>query len=59
MTIFVSKVLSLTLSEVALRVINERSYIFHILRFFIQMGNILSGKFVPTYNINACVLECI
>ena len=38
MTIFVNKVLSLTLSDVALRIINERSYIFHILRFLIQMG---------------------
>lgn len=59
MTIFVNKALSLTLSEVALRIINEGSYIFHILRFLIQMGNILSGKFVPTYNIDVCVLECI
>lgn len=57
MTIFVNKVL--TLSDVALRIINERSYVFHILRFLIQMGNLLSGKFVPTYNINVCLLECI
>ena len=38
MTIFVNKVLSLTLSDITLRIINEKSYLFHILRFLIQMG---------------------
>ena len=45
MTIFVNKVLSLTVSDVALRIINKRSYIFHILRFFIQMGIYLESLY--------------